>query len=300
MRALNADSTDGGMGFIIRLHDGRFIIIDGGNYSSTHTDNLTEIYDFLKANAPDPNNIVIASWIITHGHSDHTEAFVGFANKYYKDKTIKLESVLFNPCETAEQTQFATFTTADVYSALSSKYPNVPVCKPLSGQKYIFSKTTIEILYTMPDYLPNVIANEGDGANTATKSGNGNVQTMVFLMDLVAGDGKSNNLMILGDTVTDACNEMSARYGSYLESMYMQASHHGLAQGANAKLYYRRNNSTVEFYGLVNPKTVFWSTTQEKFEERSVREVNKYLIETLKTGNIIASDDKAARTIYVK
>ena len=298
--ALTSDKSDGGLGFIIRLNDGRFIIIDGGNYSSSYKDNATEIYNFLKKNAKDPDNIVIAAWILTHGHSDHTEAFVGFANTYYKDKTIKLESILFNPCETAEQTKFTTFSTSAVYSAISERYPSVPVYKPLSGQKYTFSNTTIEILYTMSDFLPNVIVNEGDGESTATKKGNGNVQTMVFMIDLVANDGKNNNFLVLGDTTTDACNEMSARYGSYLSSKYVQASHHGLAIGANANLYFRRNNATIELYELADPDIVFWTTSAAKFEERSVREVNNYLINTLKPQNITASDDISTRTIYVK
>ncbi len=300
MEALSEDKIDGGMGFIIRLHDGRFIIIDGGDYSSSYTDNAVEIYNFLKANAPNPNKIVIAAWILTHGHTDHTNAFEGFAQKYYSNSTITIEAILFNPCQTDEQTQFANFTTDSVYSTIKSKYPKVPVYKPLSGQKYVFSKTTVEILYTMSDFLPNVIVNEGDGDTTAAKKGNGNVQTMVFMMDLVSGDGVNNNLMVLGDTTTDACNEMSARYGSYLASTYMQASHHGLAQGAGANLYHRRNNSTVEFYKYVSPQTVFWATSQEKFEERSQRTVNKYLIETLLTTNIVAADAASARTLTVK
>ncbi len=300
MTALDSEKLDGGMGFIIRLHDGRFIIIDGGNASSSYLDNVTEIYNFLKANAPDPNNIVIASWIITHGHGDHTDTFVQFANKYYNNSTIKLESVMFNPCETADQTEFAEFKTSNVYAALSSKYPNVPVYKALTGQKFTFSKTTIEILYTMSDFLPKVIINESDADDTTAKKGNGNVTTMVFMMDLVAGDGVNNNFMVLGDTTSDACNEISVRYGSYIESKYMQVSHHGLAIDAARNLYIRRNNSTKEFYSLINPEIALWPSSSEKVTERMGCEVNTHLVNTIGATVINASSDKADRTITVK
>jgi len=310
------DVYDGGMGYIIRLSDGRFLIIDGGNNT---TANVKNIYDFLKANAPDPNKIVIAGWILTHGHGDHTGAFEGFANTYYKDTTITLNKILFNPCDTAEQTRFETFTTSSVRSTIASRYPNVPVYKPLSGQKYTFADTTVEILYTVSDYLPNTIKAESEaGCGTNNKNGNGNVQTMVFTVDLVSNDSQNNNFVVLGDTTTEACNEMCARYGEYLEAKYVQVSHHGIAISVESGIYVRRNNSTKELYKLINPEFAFWTTsdlifnghtyvlttdtgeTTHTYKGRATYEVNDYLINTLNVQNILASDSATARTIYFK
>jgi beta-lactamase superfamily II metal-dependent hydrolase len=326
LSALALDSKskvhDGGMGFVIRLNDGRFIIIDGGKNTAENAD---AIYNYLKQLQPS-GTIKIASWILTHAHSDHTGAFVGFLNSYASKVTI--ETILFNPCDTTEQTKYASLTASDVYSAISAKCPSAKVYKPLSGQKFTFSKTTIEILYTMSDFLPNVIVNESDakityeqdaeGNDTVvvednSRNGNGNIQSMVFMIDLVNEGETNNNLVVTGDATSDAFNEICARYGSYIESKYVQISHHGHAINP-AGSYIRRNNSTREFYDLVKPEIAFWpapkhhvyggdDTATDEVENRPSRSevgVNAYLIETYGPTIINASSSAADRTITVK
>ena len=70
------------MCYIIRAADGSFIV-----YDSDFGEGMAElIYDVLKKQAPDPDNIVIAAWVVTHPHTDHVGAFIDFADKYAGDK----------------------------------------------------------------------------------------------------------------------------------------------------------------------------------------------------------------------
>lgn len=273
-KALNEDQIDGGMGYAIRLSDGRFIIIDGGKPT---TENRDAIYNFLKANAPDPDNIVIAAWYITHAHNDHGGVFPAFAKEYAKDHGITLESVMFNPCDTYEQMKYCTSITMELEDSFATYYPNAKIYKPLTGQVYRFAKTSIEVLYTMEDYLPNTIPNEQDGIESGQKKGDYNIQSVVSIIDLDSTADKKDRLFVMGDITTIACNEMCYRYGSYMKCDYVQVSHHGLAPlptGPNC----RRHGATVEIYQYIDADIALWPSGEEKVKERSVLEVNEALI----------------------
>jgi beta-lactamase superfamily II metal-dependent hydrolase len=265
------------LGMVIRLNDGRFIVIDGGNSGVKNED---EIYGILKANAPDPENIVIATWYITHGHGDHHGAFSEFATKYSKDTTIKLESMMFNQLNDSKYISLGR-TGDSALEHMKEYYPDVPVYKPLTGQKYTFSKTTIEILYTMSDFLPNKIVNEPDG------KADGNTQTMPCIIDLVNDADYDDRLFVMGDMVEFACNEICARYGNLIECDVVQVSHHGLCVAPYTEhIPYRRRNSTKEIYTLINPKKAFWPGKEEEFARRMTGPVNIHLVEIIGEENL--------------
>lgn len=296
LTALDDNGEDGGMGYIIRLSDGRFIVIDGG-YETLES--ATAIYKFLSENAPDKNNIVIAAWYMTHTHSDHSGAFVAFA-KYssvlslaYGNVTI--ESVMYNACDTDEQLEnCATDTSkkAAVESTLTEYYPNAKVYKPLTGQVYTFAETSIEILYTMSDFLPNTIQAESDG-----NGGDYNIQSVVSIIDIDNTADKSDRFFVMGDTTLTACQEMSSRYGTYMESDYVQVAHHGLNRIEDGTSHNCRRNgpdtTTYDYIVKENSTIALWPTSQAKFEERTSEaglvEVNIYLVGIVKE-NVVAGN----------
>ena len=64
---------DCGMGYIFRLSDGSFVVIDGGMpWPGTIPE---AFYDRLVA-LSEGRRIVISAWILTHAHPDHTRVFV--------------------------------------------------------------------------------------------------------------------------------------------------------------------------------------------------------------------------------
>lgn len=257
------------MGYIIRLADGRFIIIDGGNSNSGTED---EIYSFLKRHAPDSEHIEIAAWFITHAHIDHCGGMIEFAKKYASDSSFSIQCVMFNPCESAEQMEYCGSNRKDLCAILDTYYPEVPIYKPLTGQRFTFGKTTIDILYTMSDFLPNTIAYEPDG-----NGGDYNVMTTVSIIDIDSTADLGDRFFVMGDTTTVACNEMSARYGAAMKCDFVQVSHHGhspLPTGLNC----RRNNATSEIYDLIDPDIALWPAETKNIAERSELEVNAHLI----------------------
>lgn len=81
-----------GQSFIWQLSDGSFVILDGGvnrNYDSK------TLYEFMREHAPDPNNIVVSAWILTHCHSDHQGGFISFCSTYYINR-VTVKHVLAN------------------------------------------------------------------------------------------------------------------------------------------------------------------------------------------------------------
>ena len=63
---------DCGMVYIIRLTDGRFIIIDGGMCEYEEKEHFLELLEQQKVTEGKP---VIAAWFITHPHDDHFNMF---------------------------------------------------------------------------------------------------------------------------------------------------------------------------------------------------------------------------------
>ncbi len=264
------------LGMVIRINDGRFIVIDGGN---DNVGNGKEIYDILKAHAPDPNNIKIATWYITHAHGDHQGGFMDFVRSYYNDSTITLESVMFNQLNNGSYITEGR-TNNNVIDYVNTYYPNVPVYMPQTGQKYTFSKTTIEILYTIADYLPNTLEKLPDG------KADGNTQTMPCIIDIVNDADYDDRLFVMGDMVEYACDDICDRYGNLIACEIVQVSHHGLCVAPYATPGYRRNNSTKEIYTLINPTVAFWPGKEDQFANRMTGPVNIHLTE------IIGGQDK--------
>lgn len=217
-----------GLFLIFRLEDGRFIIVDGGGYTSYLP---KVIYENLQNLAVDKNNITVAAWIFTHAHGDHTGAFIQFANSSYKSK-VNVENFIFN------------FTTYSQYEGISdgadhgradqtretiaSKYPKSTVVKVHTGQVLQAADVEMEFLYTFDDILP---------ANLTYH----NTTSLVFRY-------KSNGytVMCLGDAYTVTSKRLVKMYGDYLKSDMVQIAHHGYVGGTNE--LYKNIAATVNIW----------------------------------------------------
>lgn len=274
IKQLDASGTNQneGMGYIFRLSDGRFIIIDGGYKSNAAA---KEIYDFLKANAPDPQNIRIAAWFISHYHGDHIGALIRFSENYGSDKTITIESFLANQCLTDSMIGNCNTEGGAILNhtvTLRTAYPNAVFYKPLAGQQYFFGDAQIDILYTICDFMPETIQNEPDATPASPKKGDYNTETMVAIFRV-----EDTTFFFMGDTVRTACDEMSARYGDTMKCDYVQISHHGIGKTNPGAHEPRRENSTEEIYRLISPDYAFLPCSSAKKDERMAFSVNRYL-----------------------
>lgn len=274
-------TSDGGMGYIIRLKDGRFIIIDGGS-----TDNAEEIYTFLNDNASDKNNIIIATWFITHAHGDHSGAFRQFVATYMDSNSagyksgISIESIMYNPCNTTEQTENTELIDTEITTVITNYLADATVYKPLTGQIYTFAGTSIEILYTMSDFLPNTV-NYADDDDT-DKGMDYNVQSVVSIIDIDNTQDRSDRIFMMADTTAFACNEMMKRYGAYMQCDYVQIAHHGLNEITDSTSS-RRHGATKAIYECIikrNFTIALWPSSVERYADRtkSTVAVNYWLV----------------------
>jgi glyoxylase-like metal-dependent hydrolase (beta-lactamase superfamily II) len=86
-----ADGNAIGQGQIFTLADGSFILVDGGH----QVYDAEQVYRSLKyLNERPDGKIVIAAWILTHDHRDHSGAIEEMAEKFASEITV--EQIILN------------------------------------------------------------------------------------------------------------------------------------------------------------------------------------------------------------
>lgn len=208
---------DYGMSYVIRLADGRFILIDGGYEEDGDADAL---YDTLQARA-EGNVPVIAAWILTHQHEDHFHCFLRFMEKYAAE--VRVEKLLFNfpahddfvhyPELARDNARLpgsrGFFKIPQLFTLIEKNA--IPVFTPHTGQKYRIGDADIEFLASIDDSIH--------------VSQNGNSTSLVFRMEL-------GGQVILW-TADAACSHvrLAERYGNHLKADILQIPHHGFQSG---------------------------------------------------------------------
>lgn len=237
-RYLGKDSGAGQMSYCIRLSDGSFLVYDGGLETDAFAD---AIYDVMRDQAPDPENLVIAAWIITHSHADHIGGFVKFAQKY-SDK-VKLEQLMFNfpSMQDAEAFREA-WNIRLTKETLYTRFPDAVFSKLHSGDVVKVRDAEIEVLYTHEDFVIQYISM----LNTHIY----NNCSLVSRMTL-----GGTKFMFMADSQEDANAIIVAMYGDYLKSDMLQVCHHGGCGG------------TVPLYEAIDPEVAIFSTTDALLPE---------------------------------
>lgn len=213
-----------GMGYIFRLEDGSFIIIDGGFYKDR---NAKIIWDKLNELSADykPEKITIAAWFLTHSHGDHLGAFKAFMAAY--SEKIQLNYLIYNSGSKAQYASFDATQTYKLYD-LATYYvekENIIIARP--GQTMQFANADIEILFSS-EFL-------GDSVLTA------NALSIHFRIT-IAGQ----SFLFSADSHKTSTNEVVRLYGNALASDFVQVIHHGASGGTSA------------YYACVDPTIVLW------------------------------------------
>ncbi len=254
-----ADYVAQGMCFVFRLSDGRFILIDGGQWEDSRTTkDATLLYEYLKSKSPN-GKVVIATWIITHLHSDHMNIAWLFEQMYGKE--VEIQSYMYNfPSYEYARSMPSSNLKVDYYTKrypmmheLMDRYTNLV---EHTGFVYQFADCTIEILYTHEDFYPEHI-NSFNNSNNALKI------TLGGKSFLIAGD--------LEEPGQKACNKQT---GTLLDSDFLQITHHGY-------------NGQIEFYKyIVNNEledtVVLWTLPNQKPSPNYNLAANKWLKENVK------------------
>ncbi len=220
-------TENAGMGYVMRLADGRFIVIDGGTNSYDEYKHLYEIILTQHQETGKSGKPVIAAWFLTHAHGDHYGNFQKFAQTYCP-QYVTIESAVWN-MGTSESNPSLQSIAAGIRSFFKNYLSKTKVYFARTGQRYHLANVTVDVLFT-PDDM-----NIGNAEN--------NSSCYFKITETVSGQ----TIMITGDSESAAAAYMVNRYSAGgLESDIMQQAHHGYWAGS------------VALYKLINPEIVFW------------------------------------------
>ncbi|MBO4322596.1 MAG: MBL fold metallo-hydrolase [Clostridia bacterium] len=202
-------NSDVGMGYVICLKDGRYVLIDGGHSCDSEAELIWETL----ASHSGGEKPVIAMWIVSHPHADHAGAFRRFAELHGKD--VKLQALCVN-----DAVAYVPYNGEKAYSAASyaAFFDGARTVSPQTGDLITVGGVTFEFLYTFTDYYPSLPACLN---NTS----------------LVVRASAGLSAIFLGDIQTEAGNFLASMYGDHLKSDILQFAHHGYRNGASAEVY---------------------------------------------------------------
>ncbi len=138
----------GGWSLIAQLADASFVIIDGGNYDA---EDAGRLYDFMKGRSAEGQKPVIAMWLFTHMHCDHTDLAGQFLQEYAGLVDIKAFAYQFQDCKTItilENAENSLAMSTTLVQNMKTYYPDTVVYTLHTGQTYYFKGMEMEILRT--------------------------------------------------------------------------------------------------------------------------------------------------------
>ena len=240
-----------GMGYLIRLSDGTFVVVDGGIALDY---NCELLYRLLCEQKPDGvEDIVISGWILTHDHGDHYGVIKSFLEEYESKVTVRM--LIGN--EISDQVYATTEkgTRSFDFGRVAGRFGGCALMKVHTGQRLCFPGVTLTVLRTHEDIYPETMRLFNDVAST--------------VFDAVIGDTR---FLWLADVEKASAPRLQEMYGEDLKCDVMQIAHHGIGDGWDA------------LYALCNPRIAMLPAGTEvltyKDGIRFERPHIKYLVDT--------------------
>ena len=253
-----------GLSVLIRLTDGRFVIVDGGfNRSATAKLLVDAMVEQSAAYAKSKSDIAIAAWIVTHAHGDHYGSLLG-QTSYFKDMNV--ERILVNFLSEAERQKSISSYSGNWSATEGQDYRNMPgVAKALGaevhqvhvGQVYYLADLEMEILYTIESFAPKTC----NALNTSST-----VMRMTF------GGENGTTYMSTGDATGYGMEICADMFGDYIQSDIVQVCHHGYTTWGD-------DAGMIEAYKTVNAPTVLWPQGLHAYDNYKGKSYNKVLFE---------------------
>lgn len=157
---IKGTTCDCGMLYAVKLSNGEFIIVDGGEREQATEEACAEFIKRIRAQTG-KEEISVALWFCTHPHDDHMDFFSKLL-RAYGDK-ITLKRVAFNfPAHSVNKMESCV---SLMKERIKTHAPDVKFLKLHAGQKFTLSGTDIEVLITHEDILNPKKAEKYPGTN---------------------------------------------------------------------------------------------------------------------------------------
>ena len=210
-----------GMGYVVRLADGSFLIFDGG-----YAEQADQLWQTLVKQNGGEEGIVIRAWCLTHAHGDHYGIQQTYASRYASKVT--LVRFIAAPVNEADATDPCFNVTLPKVIA---QYAGAVLTVPHTGMVFRFCNLTLEILFTPDERLIDGKPENFDFNSSGT----------VYRL---SGDG--DRMLFLGDVLNDVTSRLQTIWGDHLRTNMVQVAHHGV------------DNSSAEFYESLCAKVLFY------------------------------------------
>ena len=237
---VGATGWPGGMGYVYKLADGSFFIIDGGIIKSDADTGITSsewLYNTLVALADDPDNIVIAGWLLTHTHKDHLGAFIDMAEEPEYMEKITLKQLIYNQPTDQIMTETGHPDRIPWMPTAIELWKPESIVKAHPGQVFYYCDLTVTVYGSQELVLP-----------TFTDSHNNHsIVTMVDYKDMRA--------LYLGDAEGLMNGALEELYGEELKCDILQLAHHGY-----------HNTDAGPVYEIADPTIVFWPVSTGHYD----------------------------------
>ena len=254
-----------GMGYVLTLEDGSYIIVDGGG---KYGDDEVNLFNFLKENNKRTDGkIVIAAWIFTSSADEHTGVFVDFTNEKSYFEQVTLNQVVYNFAPGYEIS--GSDSVVSNMEACVAKYTGAKTIIAHAGQRIMAGNAEIEILFTHEMLSPYFVENAGNASTVFRIKVGG--QKVLFLGDIAKVSKKSEK---------EAVDLLIAMYGSELASDVVQMANHGV------------NGGSVELYTLINPILAFCPVIEEDWNAAAATETTKLIVEWSESKLVLVKGDK--------
>ncbi len=244
---LMENSRVNGMGYVIQLKDGSYIVYDGGWSNQT-----SKLEKYLTNHYTGKGKPVIRAWVLTHSHNDHYPVFQMFAKRARRSEKFIIENIIISPLN-KNNYSFNTeeaYMTGDFYEDVAN-FTGTKVVFAHTGMKFTFCNLDMEILYAPESYY-----------KTTDDLGNFNNTSIVSRL---SGEGYS--ALFTGDVGIQGSTVMENLYGDYLKSDICQISHHGVEDVPLS--FYEYVQAAILYYPC---DLSLYDQTERHWEERKAME----------------------------
>ena len=257
-----------GLSILIRLTDGRFIVVDGG-FSGSQTD-ADMLLAQMKAQSAEyvakTGGIKVAAWIITHSHGDHN-GMINSKSSTFKNAGVTVERFIVNFLSEKELVKSRAAysgnwsdTEGGGWSSTLTSASNLgaEVVTARVGQVFYLANAKLEVLYTIDSYAPKA-ANALNTTSLIIKMTFTDPVTKKETVYMSTGDATGPGFLI--------CFNM---YGDYLKSDIVQVAHHGYTTWGT-------ENGTISAYKLMAPPTLLWPQGEKAYPNYKDKSYNAVL-----------------------